>query len=100
MRAVRSRHTACARRVAACLRVNLLRMVAHFPATDLELWDVEARAPDGFVLDQLGIDGRTVAACVQQIADSRTRPPQNIEDVLSQLERDGLVESVAAFRAG
>lgn len=72
----------------------------HFPATDLELWDVEARAPDDFVLDQLGIDGRTVAACVQQIADSRTRPPQNIEDVLSQLERDGLVESVAALRAG
>jgi predicted nucleic acid-binding protein len=72
----------------------------HFPATVLELWDVEARAPDDFVLDQLGIDGRTVAACVQQIADSRTRPPQNIEDVLSQLERDGLVESIAALRAG
>jgi hypothetical protein len=74
--------------------------ILHFPAADLELWDVEARAPDDFVQDQLGIDGRTVAACVQQIADSRTPPPQNIEDVLSQLERDGLVESVAALRAG
>jgi hypothetical protein len=31
---------------------------------------------------------RTVAACVQQIADSRTRPPQDIEDVLGQLERE------------
>jgi len=38
--------------------------------------------------------------CVQQIAYSRTRPPQDIEDVLSQLERDGLVESVAALRTG
>jgi DNA-binding IscR family transcriptional regulator len=46
------------------------------------------------------IDGRTVAACVQQIADSRTRPPQDTEDVLSQLERDGLIESIAALRAG
>jgi hypothetical protein len=52
------------------------------------------------VLDQIGIDGRTVAVCVQQIADSRTRPPQDTEDVLSQLERDGLVESIAALRAG
>jgi hypothetical protein len=71
-----------------------------FPTADLEAWDVEARAPDDFVLDQFGVDGRTVAACVQQIADSRTRPPQNTENVLSQLERDGLVESVAALRTG
>ncbi len=72
----------------------------HFPAADLRQWDVEAKSPDDFVLDQVGIDGRTVAACVQQIADARTRPPQDIEDVLSQLERDGLVESAAALRAG
>jgi len=51
------------------------------------------------VLDQVGIDGQTVTACVQQIADSRTRP-QDTEDVLSQLERDGLVGSTAALRAG
>lgn len=38
----------------------------------------------------MGIDGRTVAACVQQIANSRTRLPQDVEDVLNQLERDGL----------
>jgi hypothetical protein len=51
-------------------------------------------------LVQVGIDGQTVAACVQQIADSRTRPPQDTEDVLSQLERDGLVESISALRTG
>jgi hypothetical protein len=71
-----------------------------FPSADLEPWHVEAKSLDDFVLDQVGIDGRTVAACVQQIADSRTRPPQDVEDVLSQLERDGLVESIAALRAG
>jgi hypothetical protein len=63
----------------------------HFPAADLRQWDVEAKSPDNFMLDQVGIDGRTVTACVQQIADSRTQPPQDTEDVLSQLERDGLV---------
>ncbi|HLI35923.1 MAG TPA: hypothetical protein VKV80_01090 [Streptosporangiaceae bacterium] len=50
------------------------------------------------MLDQVGIGGRTVAACIQQIADSRTQPPATAEDVLDQLERDGLVESVAALR--
>jgi hypothetical protein len=81
-----------------------VRMVSgwemHFPAADLSHWNIEAKSPDEFVLDQVGIDGRAVTACLQQIADSRTRPAQNIEDVLSQLERDGLVESVAALRAG
>ena len=52
-------------------------------------------------MDQVSINGQTVAACVQQIdADSRTRPPQDTEDVLGQLERDGLVESIAALRTG
>jgi predicted nucleic acid-binding protein len=81
-------------------QVIVTSSLKHFPATGLRPWDVEAKSPDDFVLDQVGIDGRTVAACVQQIADSRTRPPQDIEDVLSQLERDGLIESAAALRAG
>ena len=51
--------------------------------------------PDDFVLDQAGIDGLTVAACVQP-ADSRPRPPQDKEAMLSQLERDGMVESIIA----
>ena len=72
----------------------------HFPAANLRQWDVAAKPPDAFVLDQIGIDARAVASCVQQIADSRTRPLRDIEDVLSQLERDGLVESIAALRAG
>jgi hypothetical protein len=43
---------------------------------------------------------RTGGHRVPSAADSRTRPPQDIEDVLSQLERDGLAESIAALRAG
>jgi len=34
----------------------------HFPSADHWQWDVEAKSPDNFVLDQVGIDGRTVAA--------------------------------------
>ena len=86
--------------IKAGAQVIVTANLKHFPAAALRQWDVEAKSPDDFVLDQVGIDGRTVAACVQQIADSRTRPPQDTEDVLSQLESDGLVESIAALRAG
>lgn len=70
-----------------------------FPAGDLAPWDLEAKSPDDFVLDQIGIDARIVFSCVQQIADSRRRHPKTIDDLLSQLERHGLVQSVAALRA-
>jgi predicted nucleic acid-binding protein len=75
------------------------RNLKDFPATDLQPWDIEAKSPDAFILDQLGINGRVIAAAVQQIADSRVNPPEAVEDVLAQLERDGLVESVAALRS-
>jgi hypothetical protein len=71
-----------------------------FPAEDLAPWGIEAKSPDDFVLDQIDHDGRVVWACVQQIADSRTNPPETVNDVLDALESAGLVESVAALRAG
>ena len=86
--------------IKAGAQVIVTSNLKHFPAADLQRWDTEAKSPDDFILDQVGIDGQAVSACVQQIADSRTRPPQDIEDVLSQLERDGLLESIAALRAG
>jgi len=86
--------------VKADAQVIVTSNLKHFPAADLRQWGIEAKSPDDFVLDLVGIDGRAVAACVQQIADSRTRPPPDVDDVLGQLERDGLVESAAALRAG
>jgi hypothetical protein len=50
--------------------------------------------------DQIGIDGLAVTACVRQIADSRTRPRQDIDDVFSQLESDGLIGAIAALVPG
>jgi predicted nucleic acid-binding protein len=69
-----------------------------FPAAMLAPWNVEAKSPDDFVLDQIDFDDRVIWACVQQIVDSRSNPPETIEDVLDALERAGLVESVAALR--
>jgi predicted nucleic acid-binding protein len=71
-----------------------------FTPQELEPWNVEAKPPDDFILDQISIDAKIVYACVSEIANSRSRPPQTVEDVLVELERAGLIQSVAALRTG
>jgi predicted nucleic acid-binding protein len=88
--------------LAAAIKVNAQLIVTwnrkHFPQDKMVPWGVRAKSPDDFVRDTMGIDSQAVWACVQQIVDSRTRRPVTIEDVLGELERDGLVASVAAMR--
>lgn len=69
-----------------------------FTAADLAPWNIEAKHPDDFVLDQIDINDRVIWTCVQLIANSRQGRPETVEDVLSQLERSGLVRSAAALR--
>ncbi|MEW2071207.1 PIN domain-containing protein [Streptomyces sp. NPDC007346] len=71
-----------------------------FPPHYLANWGIERKSADEFVMDLIGLDDRVVYACVQEIATSRRRPPQTFEDVLGQLERSGLTESVAALSLG
>jgi predicted nucleic acid-binding protein len=85
--------------IRAGAQVIVTRNLKDFPPSDLQPWDVEAKSPDAFVLDQICLNDRRIAACVQQIADSRIQPPEAVDDVLDQLERDGLVESVASLRS-
>lgn len=70
----------------------------HFPDEYLSQFDIEANLPDDFVLDQLGINDSAVFACLQQIADTRERPPNTVPGILEELERSGLVRSAAALR--
>jgi predicted nucleic acid-binding protein len=88
--------------LAAAIKVNAQLIVTwnrkDFPHDKLASWGVRAKSPDDFVRDAMGIDSQAVWACVQQIVDSRTKRPVTIEDVLGELERDGLVASVAAMR--
>jgi predicted nucleic acid-binding protein len=69
-----------------------------FPAATLRSWDVEAKHPDQFVLDQIDLNRQAIYGAVQRIADSWRNPPGTVSDVLTRLERVGLVESVAALR--
>lgn len=84
--------------IKAHAQVIVTSNLRDFPGDLLAVWHMEARSPDDFVLDQIELDDRIVWACLQQIVDSRVNPPETIEDVLTALERAGLVESVAALR--
>jgi hypothetical protein len=93
----RDRHVLAAA-IKAGAQVIVTANLKDFPAELLAPWNIEAKSPDDFVLDQISIDDRTVFACVQAIADARNHPPESVDDVLGQLERAGLVESAAALR--
>ena len=84
--------------IRAGAQVIVTSNLKDFPASDLAVFDVDAKSPDDFVLDQISIDDRVVFSCVAEIANSRTRVPATVEDVLTELENGGLVRSVAALR--
>lgn len=88
--------------LAAAIKARAQLIVTHnlkdFPSTVLAGWDMEAKSADDFILDQIDLSHDSVYGAVQRIADSRGNPPATFADVLAMLERDGLVESVAALR--
>ncbi|WP_069165030.1 PIN domain-containing protein [Nocardia altamirensis] len=86
--------------IAVGAQVIVTSNLADFPSDVLSPWNIEAKSPDDFLLDQIDLDDRIVWACLQQIADSHTNPPETVEDVLDALDSAGLVEAVAALRAG
>jgi len=66
------------------------------PTTDKS--GIEAESPNDFVLDLIGINHRAVYACLQQIVDERTSSSETLDDLLSQLERSGLIDTAAFLR--
>lgn len=85
--------------VKARAQVIVTNNLKDFPPDKLAAWDIEAKAPDEFLIDQIDLSRDTVYGAVQRIADSWAKPPGTIADVLASLERDGLMQSVAALRA-
>lgn len=89
--------------LAAAIRARAQVIVTNnlkdFPAEALRQWDIEPKDADDFVSDQIGLNAKVVWSCVQQIANSWRNPPGTIADVLTSLERCGLVQSVAELRA-
>jgi predicted nucleic acid-binding protein len=85
--------------IKARAQVIVTNNLKDFPAGALDAWDMEAKSPDDFILDQIDLSRETVYGAIQRIADAREKPPATFADVLAMLERDGLVESTAALRS-
>lgn len=85
--------------IKARAQVVVTNNLKDFPLAKLDQWDMEAKSPDGFILDHIDLSRETVYAAVQQIANSRSRPPASFVDVVAMLERDGLVETAASLRS-
>lgn len=88
--------------LAAAIKVRAQIVVTSnlkdFPEDALSPWNIEAKSPDDFVLDQFHLDGPAVHGAVQRVADGWSNPPGSVNDVLDRLERDGLVEAAALLR--
>ncbi|RJQ74539.1 PIN domain-containing protein [Pseudonocardiaceae bacterium YIM PH 21723] len=84
--------------ITAGAQVIVTANLKDFPSHYLQDWEIQAKSPDDFVLDLIGINSRAVHRCVQQIVAERRNPPETFEDVLNQLERGGLIETAATLR--
>lgn len=73
--------------------------LADFPAATLSTHGIEARHPDDFVLDILDISAAPVLTVLHQQASALRSPPRSVEDVVTRLERSGLVRSMARIRS-
>ena len=91
-------HHVLAAAIKAKAQVLVTLNIRDFPEAALQQWDIDAKSPDEFILDQLDLSREAVYGAVQRIADSWTRPPATVADVLDRLENDGLVRSAAALR--
>jgi len=72
--------------------------VKDFPTEALGQWNIEAKHPAKFILDQIDLDRQAVYGAIQLISDAWQRPPGIADDILNTLDRVGLVESAAALR--
>jgi hypothetical protein len=72
--------------------------LADFPAAALAPWDLEAKHPDDFLVDQFHLDAIELHRAVQAVATSWRNPPGTAGDVLDRLERRGLPQVAALLR--
>lgn len=80
--------------LAAAVRANAALLVTfnlrHFPPEALKPYDIEARHPDDFLLDQLELRESAVLTCVTDVLASYENPPMTSVEYLSLLARAGV----------
>ncbi len=85
--------------VAAAIRCSAQTIVTYnlrdFPDRTLAPFGIEAKHPDDFILDLIGISVGTVVSAVTEQADALRNPPVTIDALLRVLRARGLEQSVA-----
>jgi len=88
--------------LAAAIQANAQVIVTFnlgdFPADALAPYDIEAKHPDGFLLDSLDIAPGAMVRCLTEQAAVLRNPPRTVAEVLETLREQGLVRAVARFR--
>ena len=88
--------------LAAAIRAHAQVIVTtnlqDFPAQELDKWDIEAKHPDEFLVDQFHLDAVSLHMIIQQVSDATSRPPMTFSDVLDGLERCGVTQATALLR--
>lgn len=88
--------------LAAAIKVGAQTIVTDnlrdFPADRLSSWDIEASSADEFLHAMVDLNPKIVFALVQKIANSLRLPPMDVDQVLTALSNQGLIETVAALR--
>ena len=88
--------------LAAALRAGAQVIVTFnmkdFPEAALAPYGVEAKHPDEFVIDQIGLAPAAVVNVIIEQAQALRNPARSVPDVLDTLRNCGLVQSVAKLR--
>ena len=88
--------------LAAAIRCGAQAIVTFnlkdFPTEPLAPFGIEAKHPDDFVMDAIGLKPGVVLQVITQQADSLKSPPVNVGELLNTLRDAGLEQSVARLR--
>ena len=69
-----------------------------FPESALSPYGIEAKHPDEFLVDQMGLAPGAVVRIILEQSQALKNPPRTVPDVLGALQDCGLGQSVAKLR--
>lgn len=85
--------------IAAAIRGNCAAIITfnlnHFPANELQKYDIEAQHPDEFLHHQFGLDKAAVIIAARNIRLRLKNPSVSAADYLRRLEAQSLPKTVA-----
>lgn len=87
--------------VAEGAQIIVTSNIKHFPAKALGRYDIQAKNPDEFLLDQFSLDPDRVIQILQEQAADLKNPPKTFDDILSALNvpAPNFVNAVKSFTA-